>query len=113
MLLFRVVVTFCVLGFAYQQQGERAKLIRTACEISNNQTVREQFFASVREKHGVTGQYGKEVLYLHCLGGLAGLSEWIVLPIISVRYYLYQHLSGILMVCVPLICVKCIFISKA
>ena len=103
MLLFRVVMTFCVLGVSYQQQGERAKLTETACEISDNQTVREQFFASVREKHGVTGQYGKELFYLRCLGGRAGLSESIVLPInfsVVAAIIFNKHLGGILMVCV-------------
>ena len=68
-------MTCCALGIAHQQpENEQAKLITTACEITRNETVKAQFFESVREQHGVTGnQYGKESLYLHCWGGLAGL----------------------------------------
>ena len=91
MLLFRVVVTFCVLGFAYQQQDN--DLITTACEITRNETVKAQFFASVREQHGITGnQYGKESLYLHRRVGLAGLSEMVALPIICYRCYYHLFL---------------------
>jgi len=67
MFLLKLLVTLCVLDYALQQQDSaqqeaRRELITAACDLSENSTVRDQFFASVREQHGVASRPGESTV---------------------------------------------------
>ena len=69
MFLLKLLVTFCVLDYGALQQldnaqedAARRELVTAACDLSENSTVRDQFFASVREQHGVTSRPGESTV---------------------------------------------------